>query len=126
MRSLSSLPSSVAALQTSVNALLRSQESLTASLRRDPRAREVTVDVPENVWEAFRSRAWPLTPWLVGLRETQGLPGLVVDFLGRRTLVEGRRERGEAVSGLTGEVGRLVADRVEWTREEIRALGVYA
>lgn len=90
------------------------------------RARETVIDVPEVIWENYRSRAWPLTPWLVGLREAQGLPGLVVGWLGKRTTSETRREGESAVVVAMAEVGRLVADRVEWTREEIRALGVLA
>jgi hypothetical protein len=54
----------------------------------------------------------------------------VVAFLGKRTLMDrseaSRRECDDAAAAVCGEIGRLVGDRVDWTREEIRALGVYA
>jgi hypothetical protein len=130
IRPLQSVPAQISALQSSITSLQRGQEALLHSLPRQYRAREVLPEVSEQIWESYRSRAWPLTPWLVGLRETQGLPGLVVSFLGRRTLMEksetSRRECDEAASAVCAEIGRLMSDRAEWSREEIRALGVYA
>ena len=114
LSSISTIPAAIAALQASVNSLHSTQ------IRRG-RGRVATVDVQEAVWENYRSRAWPLSPWLVGLREAQGLPGMVVDWLGRRTTRE-----VEGVGGVMTEVGRLIAERVEWGREEVRALGVLA
>ncbi len=132
VHSLTNLPSAIASIQASLNNLQRSHDYLTAAVfgsargGGSSRARETLVDVPEAVWENYRSRAWPLTPWLVGLREAQGLSGLVVGWLGRRTTPDSRREGEMAVVGVAAEVGRLVADRVEWMKEEIRALGVLA
>ena len=40
--------------------------------------------------------------------------------------MESRREGENAIGLVMIEVGRLAADRVDWTREEIRALGVLA
>lgn len=37
-----------------------------------------------------------------------------------------RRECEDALAGVTAEIGALVAQSMEWTREEIRSLGVYA
>ena len=122
MRPLTNLPNAIAALQMTLNNIQRSQDTRSTARR----ARETVIDVSEAVWENFRSRAWPLTPWLVGLRESQGLPGFVVDWLGKRTTPDSRREGEGALVGVMAEVGRLVADRVEWTREEVRALGVLA
>lgn len=51
---------------------------------------------------------------------------MVVDWLGKRTTSDTRRDGESDVAGVIAEVGRLVADRVEWTREEVRALGVLA
>ena len=71
-----------------------------------------------------------MTPWLVGLRDAQGLPSLVVSLLGRRPLVDRsdvtRRDCDEALTAVTGEIGALISQSCEWTREEIRSLGVYA
>ena len=83
----------------------------------------------ESTWEDYRSRAWPLTPWLVGLRETHGLPGLVVDFLGKRAVIDrsepARAACAEAESAVRAETGKLIAGGMDWTREEVRALGVF-
>ena len=88
------------------------------------------AEIPDSVWENYRTRAWPLTPWLVGLRDAQGLPSLVVSLLGRRPLVDRsdvtRRDCDEALAAVTGEIGALISQSCEWTREEIRSLGVYA
>ncbi|KAK4683437.1 hypothetical protein P7C73_g6828, partial [Tremellales sp. Uapishka_1] len=134
VRHLSSLPTTIANLQNTINNLQRAYDSLAVALvergRLDVKARSTNVDISEIIWEAYRARAWPLTPWLVGLREPQGLPGLVVNYLGKKTLIErteaSRRECETLQVGVTAEVGRLVADRLDWTREEIRSLGVFA
>jgi len=138
LQALSSMPRSIAHLQGLMLNLQRSQDSLASTVSasfvsrggQSFRAREAVVDVPEPVWENYRSRAWPLTPWLVGLREALGLPGLVVSFLAKRTLVDRvdttRRECEEAAEGCKQEVGRLIADGLEWRREEIRSLGIFA
>jgi hypothetical protein len=88
------------------------------------------TEVAENVWEDYRSRAWPLTPWLIGLRESRGLPMLVVDLLGKRTVVDksehGRVVYEDALRAARSELGRLITVISEWTREEIRALGAFA
>ncbi|CAD6563815.1 MAG: hypothetical protein TREMPRED_001389 [Tremellales sp. Tagirdzhanova-0007] len=124
--SMRSQSNTMVTIQASIEYLQRSHDSLIAVQQRSARARETVIEVPETVWETYRSRAWPLTPWLVGLREAQGLPGLVVNWLGKRIKAESRREGENAIAVVMIEVGRLVADRVDWTREEIRALGVLA
>ena len=133
--SLSSVPASLNSLQAAITSLQRSIESHSpATSRREiqptSRARLVHAEIPDTVWENYRTRSWPLTPWLVGLRDAQGLPSLVVSLLGKRPLVDrskvSRRDCDDALSGVTGEIGALVAQSSEWTREEIRSLGVYA
>ena len=90
----------------------------------------VKAEVSDAIWEEYRSRAWPLTPWLVGLREAGGLPGLVVEYLGRRAVAdrsdESRANCEEAGKAVKGEISLLVGQGADWSREEIRALGVYA
>lgn len=94
------------------------------------RARAVHAEILDTVWENYRTRSWPLTPWLVGLRDAQGLPSLVVSLLGKRPLVDrgevSRRECEDAAALITNEIGALIGQPTEWTREEIRSLGVYA
>jgi hypothetical protein len=130
--SLSSVPASLQSLQAAINALQRSIEGPPSSRQeiRAARARTVHAEIPDSVWENYRTRAWPLTPWLVGLRDAQGLPSLVVSLLGRRPLVDRsdvtRRDCDEALVAVTGEIGALISQSCEWTREEIRSLGVYA
>jgi hypothetical protein len=68
---------------------------------------------------------------LVGLREAQGLPGIVINVLGNRPMVtvpDGatKKDCEDAAMEVYKEVGKLVAQRTEWTREEVRALGVFA
>jgi hypothetical protein len=137
---LASVPASLNSLQAAINSMQRSLESYTATspsarsqirpLSSLSRARLVHAEIPDTVWENYRTRSWPLTPWLVGLRDAQGLPSLVVSLLGRRPMVDRgevtRRECEEAISAVTSEIGALVAQSIEWTREEIRSLGVYA
>ncbi|WWD03957.1 hypothetical protein V865_002015 [Kwoniella europaea PYCC6329] len=118
LRHLQSLPLAVSNLQLSINSLQR---------HLMPKR---SVPVLEATWESYRTRAWPLTPWLVGLRDSEGLPGMVVDLLGRRTVIERDEMRKRECEGLlvdvTAEVGRLVGERSDWSREEIRSLGVLA
>ncbi|KAK8853402.1 hypothetical protein IAR55_004108 [Kwoniella newhampshirensis] len=118
VRSLSGVPSAISSLQSSMNAIQR-----TLSPRR-------TIELNEGVWENYRTRAWPLTPWLVGLRDPNGLPGLVVNLLGKRTVADRddarRRECDSLLVDAAKEVGRLVSERGEWAREDMRAVGVLA
>ncbi|WVR09585.1 hypothetical protein IAU60_006655 [Kwoniella sp. DSM 27419] len=118
VRPLSALPSAISALHATVSNIQR-----TLSPRR-------SVEVSETTWENYRNRAWPLTPWLVGLRESTGVAGLVVSILGKRTIVdrdEGRKKECEALlSDAAREIGRLVSEGGEWMREEMRAAGVLA
>ncbi|WVF67314.1 hypothetical protein IAT40_002065 [Kwoniella sp. CBS 6097] len=118
IRSLSSLPSAISALQASVHSIQR-----TLSPRR-------SVDVHETTWDNYRTRAWPLTPWLVGLRDSNGLPGMVVSILGKRTVVERDEHKKKECETLlldaAKEIGRLVTEGGEWSREEMRAIGVLA
>ncbi|ORY31646.1 hypothetical protein BCR39DRAFT_87706 [Naematelia encephala] len=131
IRSISSLPQTIGAIQTSLVALQRSHDALALAVSGtiSPRLR-ASIDVDEVVWESYRSRAWPLTPWLVGLRESQGLPGIVVNFLGKRTIWDrseaGRRGCEETLDEVLREVGRLIGEKAIFTREEVRALGVFA
>lgn len=87
----------------------------------------------DTTWEHYRTRAWPLTPWLIGLRDGVGLPGMVVDFLGRRAEEVEKMAAGQGMGstmGLEGEarreVGRLIGEGKEWGKEEMRALTVLA
>ncbi|WWD19831.1 hypothetical protein CI109_104298 [Kwoniella shandongensis] len=118
LRSFSAIPSSILNLQSSLNAIQR-----TLSPRRK-------IEVHESVWESYRTRAWPLTPWLVGLRDPNGLPGIVVNLLGKRTVADRdepkRREADDLLADAVKEVGRLVSSRADWAREEMRSLGVLA
>lgn len=129
VRHLSSVPQSLAALHATLANLQRSHELLLASLGPTATrpAREL-IDVPEAVWENYRTRAWPLTPWLAGLRESVGLPGLVVSWLGKRSVVDRdtRRECDDIAKEVRKEVGRLLSEASEWAKEEVHALGVYA
>jgi hypothetical protein len=130
--SLSSVPAALQSLQAAISALQRSIEGPPSSRQeaRPTRARMIHAEIPDTVWENYRTRAWPLTPWVVGLRDAQGLPSLVVSLLGRRPLVDRsdvtRRDCDEALASVTGEIGALISQSCEWTREEIRSLGVYA
>lgn len=140
LQSLTPLPSRISQLLLSVSDVQRTTSSISTRLPppsggsepRRIRARETAIQVGEDVWESYRVRAWPLTPWLVGLRDVQSLPMLVANLLGKRTLIladrspPSRRDCDEASEAVSAEIGRLVADRVTWTREEIRALGVFA
>ncbi|OCF34257.1 hypothetical protein I316_04210 [Kwoniella heveanensis BCC8398] len=118
IRSLSALPSAISALQASVHSIQR-----TLTPRR-------SVEVHETTWDNYRTRAWPLTPWLVGLRDSNGLPGIVVSILGKRTVVERdelKKKECETLSlDAAKEIGRLVTEGGEWSREEMRAIGVLA
>jgi hypothetical protein len=123
------LPTSIHNIQASLNHLQRSQDNLTATIIARSQAR--TVEVTDIVWENYRNGAWPLTPWLVGLREAQGLPGLVVIWLGRKTELNsaggaGKQDVEVAEEMVRAEVGRLVSIGNDWSREEIRALGIFA
>lgn len=141
VNSLSSVPATLTSLQMAISNLQRSLDSIatgntpsSATATRPPRpvnrARVVHAEIPDTVWENYRTRSWPLTPWLVGLRDAQGLPSLVVNLLGKRPLVDRgevtRRECDEALTAVTSEIGALIGQPSEWTREEIRSLGVYA
>ena len=129
MRAMSGVPQNIAALTATIAHLQRSHDQLLLALSntvgrslRDP------VDVTEVTWDNYRTRAWPLTPWLVGLRETHGLPGLTVNWLGKRAIID-RDSRGDcedAWKEARREIGRLVGDTSDWAREEIRACGVFA
>lgn len=140
VHSLSSVPATLSSLQMTIATLQRSLDNIdtastpSARMRRQPlppvRARSVHAEIPDSVWENYRTRSWPLTPWLVGLRDAQGLPSLVVNLLGKRPLVDRgeitRRECEEAHAAVTSEIGALIGQPTDWTREEIRSLGVYA
>ncbi|XAO26259.1 hypothetical protein I312_105094 [Cryptococcus bacillisporus CA1280] len=121
LRPLAWVPSALSSLQQSV-----------AELRAQVAPRRV-LTVADTTWEHYRTRAWPLTPWLIGLRDGVGLPGMVVDFLGRRAEEVEKMAAGQGMGstmGLEGEarreVGRLIGEGKEWGKEEMRALTVLA
>ncbi|RXK40818.1 hypothetical protein M231_01877 [Tremella mesenterica] len=121
LQDLATLRSSVSSIQSTLSYLVRLQES---SLQH-------VVSVTEEVADSYRIRAWPITPWLVGLRETRGLPSMVMDYMGKRTLVTVNQRMNKQDCDLAeelvlAEVSRLVVERLDLTRDEIRALGVYA
>lgn len=125
VRNLASVPASLHSLQASVSTLQQTVENMSYTM--SPSAK---VEVTEAIWEDYRSRAWPLTPWLVGLREASGLPGLVVNYLGKRAMVDrsedGRASLQEAHRAVRKEIGRLASRTPEWAREDVRAMGVFA
>ncbi|BEJ15326.1 hypothetical protein CspHIS471_0410930 [Cutaneotrichosporon sp. HIS471] len=133
-RSVSTLPAAVAALQQTLNSLLRTQDALASQLAgggppavAPPRA---ITEVPEHVWESYRVGAWPLTPWLPGISPLPGLPAHVLQCLGRRAAAErtesSRREGDAAADAVVSEISRLLGARLQWTRDEVLSLGVYA
>ena len=106
------------------------QQSL--NMRPPPSAGDMgrpDVQVSEAMLENYRSRAWPLTPWLVGVREKTGLPGLVADYMSKRAIVDrsegGRSLVEDAKISVKREIGRLTV-RGDLSREDVRALGVFA
>lgn len=139
-RSVSTLPAAVAGIQQTLNSLLRTQDALAAQLAGGstpvstgpsvavpPRA---ATEVPEHVWESYRVGAWPLTPWLPGISPLPGLPAHVLQCLGRRAAAErtdaSRRDGDAAADAVMAEISRLLASRVQWTRDEVLSLGVYS
>ncbi|WRT70030.1 uncharacterized protein IL334_007023 [Kwoniella shivajii] len=115
--SLRGMPAAISSLQSSM-----------ISLQRHLMPKR-SVPLHEVTWENYRNKAWPLTPWLIGLRDPDGLPGMVVSLLGRRTVIDSESKKRDSESFLVDvslEVGRLVSERADWTREEIRSLGVLA
>lgn len=140
VRPLGTLPNTLTSFSSQLSAIQRTAEATYGSVAErlstaggevSMQPREARVDVPERVWQSYRNSAWPLTPWLVGLREAQGLPGIVINVLGNRPMVtvpDGatKKDCEDAAMEVYKEVGKLVAQRTEWTREEVRALGVFA
>jgi hypothetical protein len=157
VRSLSNLPAAVSSLQTSYSNLQSLHDSLAATVSHiinDPRVpghrrqgsattivpssvspeKRARSDhphaIPEHLWDSFRTRAWPLAPWLIGLREGDGLAGWVVSYIGTCAIGDwspSRRREAEELSGrVRSFIGRLIAEGVPWTREEIRAVTVFA
>ncbi|ODO05583.1 hypothetical protein I350_04640 [Cryptococcus amylolentus CBS 6273] len=121
LRPLSWVPSALSTLQSSVN-----------DLRAQVAPRRVFT-VAESTWDCYRTRVWPLTPWLVGLRDGAGLPGMVADMMGRRAeevARAGQQGQGTSTIGLEGEarreVGRLIGEGREWAKEEVHGLCVLA
>jgi hypothetical protein len=122
---MTSVPASLASVHHTLLNLQSTVDGISFAISPPPK-----IEVSEAVWEDYRSRAWPLTPWLVGLREASGLPGLVVNYLGRRTVVDriedGRAQLEEAQRLVRKEIARLVNKTSDWSREDVRALGVFA
>ena len=138
-QNLAGLPAAIAAIQNALTHISRTQEAqglqpaLQVPVGGDVspmqfRARVVNVDIPFQIVESYRTKGWPLTPWLVGLRESPGLPGLVIDYLGKQALPleVGTRDRERATDAVRNEVGRLTSEGLEWNCDEIRSLSVFA
>ena len=125
MRGLRDVPVVLSGIQQSLGSLQSSVEVLHAS--SGPSA---AVEVPEQIWEDYRTRAWPLTPWLVGMRDPTGVSGLVVDYLGKRALVDkvenGRMLVDESAKRVKRELLKLEMKDPPWLKEDIRAIGVFA
>jgi hypothetical protein len=125
MRGLRDVPAALSGIQQSLGLLQSSVEVLHAAT--GPSA---ATEVPEQVWEDYRTRAWPLTPWLVGMRDPTGVSGLVVDYLGRRALVDkaenGRALVEEAAKRVRRGLIKLGMKDPPWQKEDIRAIGVFA
>lgn len=139
VRPLGSLPNALNNFSTQLSTIQRTAEATYGSVAErlstaggeQIQPRETRAEVPDRAWQSYRNSAWPLTPWLVGLRDAQGLPGLVIIALGNLpmlTVPDGttKKDCEDATAEVYKEVGRLVAQRTEWTREEVRALGVFA
>jgi hypothetical protein len=127
VRHLATVPTALAGLQQSMHMLQQSLSARPSTFTSDMARPDVHVS--EAMLENYRSRAWPLTPWLVGVREKTGLPGLVADYMSKRAVVD-RTEGGrvlveEGKIGVKREIGRLMI-RGEFSREDVRALGVFA
>jgi hypothetical protein len=86
--------------------------------------------VPDQVWDAFRTRAWPLAPWLIGLTQLDGLAGWVVSYIGSCAMGDWspsrRREADELAGRVRGFIGRLIGEAVQWSPQEIRAATIFA
>ena len=128
VRHLSSVPATLSALHSTVDSLHRSLDSLAAAVAPNAASR-TPLEISETVWEDYRSRAWPLTPWLIGLRERQGLQGRVADFLGKRVVMDRSEVANlasqEADKDVRSELARLSSRPTSWTRNEIRAAGFF-
>jgi len=126
MRNLTTIPATLQNIELRLNYLQKGQDSLNA--RISSKTTGSLPDVSTTLKEAYTNRAWPLAPWLVGLRELGGLSGSVTSWLGRASILSGTG--GQEVSmleeNLRAEVGRLVSGNEEWSKEEVRALGIYA
>lgn len=115
--------------------------------RRSSRGREErTIVISEQVWDAYRSYCCPLTPWLVVLTSPTDFSGEVISTLGTRPSSSGaagpghasgarhhhhhqqhhHHVGGELGNGASAELGKLIAEGEEWTRDDIHALGTFA
>lgn len=125
MRGLRDVPVVLSGIQQSLGSLQSSVEVLHAST-----GPSTSTEVPEPIWEDYRTRAWPLTPWLVGMRDPTGMSGLVVDYLDKRAVVEkadnGRAAVDEAAKRVRRELIKIGMKDPPWQKEDIRALGVFA
>ena len=127
VRHLATVPAALVNLQQSMHMLQQAVNARPVSGLGDMTRPDIQVN--EAMLENYRSRAWPLTPWLVGVREKTGLPGLVADYMSKRAVVDrtegGRGSVEEAKIGVKKEVGRLVV-KGDLSREDVRAMGVFA
>ncbi|ORX39447.1 hypothetical protein BD324DRAFT_332943 [Kockovaella imperatae] len=123
------VPNSLTQINQSLAALHRSVDMLASSSSNSSSAPRAALEISDGIWEDYRSRAWPLTPWLIGLRDRHGLQGLVVDFLGKRVSLDrsdsARKAAEEAQRAVRSEIGKLTSQNVVWTKNEIRALGFF-
>lgn len=126
---LTALPNQLNAMQEMLADLARNQEAVSYG-NRGSRSRGTLVEVSEVVWDNYQRKAWPLTPWLIGLRHPSGLQALVGCYLGKRTLMDKQEDRRRDVESVgrevLAEIGRLSSEKTLWTKEDIRALGVFA
>jgi hypothetical protein len=132
---LSSITSALIRLQESHDAIAARLAAVFPGHLRRPAARDTILDISEYVWDRYQGRAWPLTPWHAGLRERRGLSGFVVDCLGKMTMTartedqDGLGFRVEvevATRAVYEEIGRLVTERLQWNKEEVKALAIFA
>jgi hypothetical protein len=125
MRNLSTVPSTLHNIDLRLDHIQRGQDSLQTRLANTLQRGMAQGDVSNSLKEAYTMRAWPLAPWLVGLREVNGLAGMVTAWMGKATL-GGGEDVGVMEEGVRAEIARLVIGRSDWRKEEVKALGIYA
>ena len=128
LSTLTSVPGTLATLQQSVGGLEAAIESLGNHLAPDVRSRN--LEISPATGEDYRSRAWPLTPWLIGLRDIPGLPRFVIEYLGTKASTDASEASRIAIQDaervVRAEVARLAVAQAPWTRDDVHSLSVYA